>query len=138
MCDKNHTNSSLSFLVGAMIGGLVGAATGLLTAPSSGEVTRRKIRKTGEEYIEIGKDALEEGIDYVEDVRDQVEDTVNPLLKDAHRKIKKTLLRVERAEEHVKKEFSDKVNALVKEVETKLDMEKGTLKKRLFNGTSKL
>ncbi|HOW27549.1 MAG TPA: YtxH domain-containing protein [Elusimicrobiota bacterium] len=69
MEDKNGASSLfLAFLVG----GMVGAALGLLLAPQSGKDTRKKIKKwaedledQGEEWIEKGKEVLEEKADRV-------------------------------------------------------------------------
>ena len=47
------------FLGGVILGALVGAATGLLLAPTSGEETRKKIKKMAKINEEIVQDAKE-------------------------------------------------------------------------------
>ena len=46
-------------LVGLFIGGLIGAALGLLYAPKSGRETREDITTKGNELLDKAKDALE-------------------------------------------------------------------------------
>lgn len=56
MAERNDDLDFGAFLFGILLGGLVGAAAGLLFAPQSGEETRERIREKG---IEI-RDKVEE------------------------------------------------------------------------------
>lgn len=55
--DNNNGQSFLAFLIGLLVGGLVGAAVALLYAPQSGEETRAVIR---EKSIELKEQAAEQ------------------------------------------------------------------------------
>ena len=48
MSEKNSGEVLLSFI----LGGLIGAAVGILFAPSSGKETRKKLKDLGEEFGE--------------------------------------------------------------------------------------
>jgi gas vesicle protein len=64
---SQHENDLGSFLSGMIIGGLLGAAIGLLLAPQSGEETRQVIR---EKSIELRDKAAETA----EDTRHRIEE----------------------------------------------------------------
>lgn len=56
----NRSNGVMEFAAGLFLGGLVGAALGLLLAPQSGEDTRRQISERGIELRkEVEKKATE-------------------------------------------------------------------------------
>lgn len=64
---NNEKDRAGAFLLGAFIGGLIGGATALLFAPTSGKKLRRKISDKAEdvyqdaqEYYESGKEKAEE------------------------------------------------------------------------------
>jgi gas vesicle protein len=85
----HHENDFGSFLSGMIIGGLIGAAVGLLLAPQSGEETRQVIREksielrdkaaeTAEEtrirLEEMGQQAKERADEIAHQVRDTIEE----------------------------------------------------------------
>lgn len=75
MC-KEHS----SFIGGAILGGLIGAAVGMLLAPASGKETREKIKSRSQELITEGEEKLEEVKSEVEskagEVMEKVQDEV--------------------------------------------------------------
>jgi gas vesicle protein len=81
---KNHKQASAGKVVtGILIGGVVGATVGWLTAPASGEETRRRLKGEVKGYREKAKTAAgnieSQARELVEDVREnagQAEATV--------------------------------------------------------------
>lgn len=69
MHGHDHGNSGSSFALGAIIGGLIGAAAALLLAPKSGEETRAEILQKASEIQKQGKRIYKE---YEEKAEDQV------------------------------------------------------------------
>ncbi|MCW1968547.1 MAG: YtxH domain-containing protein [Anaerolineae bacterium] len=51
--------ATLSFIVGVMFGGMIGAVAGLVLAPYAGEETRGRIRSNVDEIINEGRTAAE-------------------------------------------------------------------------------
>lgn len=79
MCDKNcHTQGVAAFI----LGGLIGAALGVLFAPAKGESTRRKVKNWAEDVYEDGKeefasrahDIKEHFVHHAENLRDRFND----------------------------------------------------------------
>ncbi len=69
---NDHTNNTLSVLVGMLVGGLAGAVTMLLLAPQSGRDTRKQLQQKGVEL----RDRTNE---VVEDTMMQVREKANKL-----------------------------------------------------------
>jgi len=72
MDDNTGAQSFLAFLIGIVLGGLIGAAVALLYAPQSGEETRAAIR---ERSIELKEQAMEQA----SALRDQAQQQVQSL-----------------------------------------------------------
>jgi gas vesicle protein len=53
---NSDNNNSGAFLVGAILGGLVGTLTGILIAPRSGQETRRLLKKSADALPEMAED----------------------------------------------------------------------------------
>jgi len=114
MCEKCQNNQS--FLNGAVIGGLIGAAIGFLYAPQPGTETRKKLRESAETFKERA-----------EPVIDDLSEKVVPILKE-----------MQTASAPVRQEFIERVNQLVDEVEGKIQEEKRSVaKKKLFAGLNR-
>ena len=73
---EDHKSNTTSFLTGAFIGGVVGAALAMLFTPNSGEETREIIKKKSKE---IGKKV------------DKVKDDLAPKVKDLKNDVKKRI-----------------------------------------------
>ena len=56
---SEHEGSS--FITGLLLGGIIGAAIGLLFAPQPGEKTREQLKGRLDELTSMGKSAWEEG-----------------------------------------------------------------------------
>jgi len=56
---SEHEGSS--FITGLLLGGIIGAAIGLLFAPQPGEKTREQLKGRLDEFASMGKSAWEEG-----------------------------------------------------------------------------
>ena len=74
-------------LKGLIIGGLIGAALGILYAPKSGKETREEISHTAEELLKKTKTQYEELCKRIEQLADQEKE----LLVEKKEKIKKAL-----------------------------------------------
>lgn len=59
---KRYINNSWGFLVGLLVGSLVGAGTMLLLAPQSGKKTRAKIQKKSLELRNHSAEAIEDAV----------------------------------------------------------------------------
>ena len=70
--------------LGVAVGAILGAGIGMLTAPHSGRVTRRRLRRAGEEFedrlhergeelVERGRDMADRGREFVNEKRREAE-----------------------------------------------------------------
>jgi gas vesicle protein len=59
---NGKNGGSGSFFAGFLVGGLAGAAMALLTAPRSGEETRRQIRAKGVELRDTAEQTMDEAV----------------------------------------------------------------------------
>lgn len=64
MTTRNHTGK---FMLGTLIGGIIGSVTALLMAPRSGEKTQKLILEKGESWRQKAGMRMDEGRDYAED-----------------------------------------------------------------------
>ncbi len=58
---------NIGFLKGILVGGLIGAALGILFAPKSGKETREKIAQKSGEFFSKAKDEIERGLEKSKD-----------------------------------------------------------------------
>jgi gas vesicle protein len=84
--------STMSFLAGLLLGGLVGAGVGLLIAPDSGEKTLAKLRREGTKVVKKSMDALEDfEKEQVEPVVDRVAKQIKTKVADVKADVKAAL-----------------------------------------------
>jgi gas vesicle protein len=83
MSDRSGGDRAAALLMGAVIGAAIGAAATLLLAPESGERTRRRLRRKGEEVadylIDAGKELVEKCGDLYERSGELAEDATREL-----------------------------------------------------------
>lgn len=83
MCDnKNNLNTGVSFLAGAVIGALVGAAAAVMLNPTTGPETRKKMSDSAKKYAVKGGDFAESA----KDLADRVKTTAEPYIKEVKQK----------------------------------------------------
>lgn len=77
----SHRNepSGLTFLAGALLGGLVGAGIGLLFAPAKGEETRKKLQKASSDAMKNAEFKF----------RELKKEHVEPFLNKAEKEVKR-------------------------------------------------
>ena len=71
--DEDHETHPLTFVLGFLLGGIVGVGITLLAAPEAGVRTRRRIRKVAGELRDSAGDHWD---DLAEDVKDKVDDAL--------------------------------------------------------------
>lgn len=69
--------SSGKIFLGLLAGVAAGALLGVLFAPHKGTVTRKRIIKKGDDYVDELKDKFDEFIESISDKYDQVKDEVS-------------------------------------------------------------
>jgi len=72
-------NNKSDFLVGLLIGGALGAALALLYAPSSGEETREKLKKKGDELKDVTTDTYDKAKTRATEVGGQLKEKTTTL-----------------------------------------------------------
>lgn len=81
------TSSSFGkFVVGALVGGAVGAAIGMLLAPRSGAETRELIKEEFDNRYRESADALREKSDVLKEKASALKDRVNEFSSDMEEK----------------------------------------------------
>lgn len=86
---KNDDRDRASaFLLGAFIGGLIGGATALLFAPTTGKKLRRKISDKAEDFYEDAQEYYETGKDKVEDMYRDSKKKVSNVVDEAKKLVK--------------------------------------------------
>jgi gas vesicle protein len=85
MCDSknNNLNSGISFVAGAVLGALVGAAAVVLLNPATGQDTRKKLANTAKKYSQKGEEIVDEALETVT----KVKQTSQPYIQTATEKI---------------------------------------------------
>lgn len=84
MRHKNQCKGDSGFLIGAVLGGLIGAGAALLLAPKSGEETRKDLKQKADEMKVKTNLASKEARDKVEEVKGSMNDVVNDVRHTAY------------------------------------------------------
>jgi gas vesicle protein len=79
--------SSGKVLLGVLAGAAAGALLGILFAPDSGDKTRKKIAKMGEDYFEGAKEKFNGLIDDLTKKMDGIQVKANEMADDAKSKV---------------------------------------------------
>jgi gas vesicle protein len=70
-------NTTLKVLAGFAIGAITGAAVGILTAPDSGERTRKKLKKDAQRFAEdISDSALKKFTEVKNEINDKLDEAL--------------------------------------------------------------
>ncbi|MCJ8005905.1 YtxH domain-containing protein [Lederbergia wuyishanensis] len=114
---------------GILVGGVVGAATALLTAPSSGKEFRNQLKESKGEWVRIAQDLKEDAVD--------IKNSVAKVSKEGKEIIKELAGDVKMAVEEWQREIEPNISAMQKEMreiqdtiaqlEQKLQEEKSTV-----------
>lgn len=77
-----------AFLIGVMMGGLIGGTTALLLAPTSGKKLRGKISDKAEDIYEDAQEYYETGKDKAEEIYRDGKKKVSDIVEDAKKLVK--------------------------------------------------
>ncbi len=77
-----------AFLIGVMMGGLIGGTTALLLAPTSGKKLRKKISNKAEDIYEDAQEYIETGKDKAEGIYRDGKKKVTDIVEDAKKLVK--------------------------------------------------
>ena len=77
-----------AFLIGVMMGGLIGGTTALLLAPTSGKKLRKKISTKAEDIYEDAQEYIETGKDKAEGIYRDGKKKVSDIVEDAKKLVK--------------------------------------------------
>lgn len=69
--EYDHEGQVINFISGLLLGAVIGAGVALLTAPQTGQRTRRRLKKAAGEIRHTATDRLE---DLADDVKGRVDD----------------------------------------------------------------
>ena len=76
------------FLLGVMVGSLIGGITALLLPPTSGKKLRRKISDKAEDIYEDAQEYIETGKDKAEEIYRDGKKKVSDIVEDAKKLVK--------------------------------------------------
>jgi len=103
MSEKNSSGTVLAFI----LGGLIGAALGVLYAPGSGKETRKKIKNLTGDLIDNAGDFVEDVKEKTINVVENAKEKVNSTFEDAKEKLNSKKERLEFAFEAGRKAYKD-------------------------------
>jgi len=75
--------------LGVLAGVAAGALLGILFAPDKGKVTRKKISKKGEDYLETAKEKFDEFLNDISEKIDEVKEEVTDFAEKGRAKAEK-------------------------------------------------
>ncbi len=78
--------SSGKVLLGVLAGVAAGALMGILFAPAKGTVTRKRLSKKGDDYVEDMKEKFNDFMEEIKEDFDEVKEKVTDFSKDGHAK----------------------------------------------------
>lgn len=84
----NNNDRVSSFLLGIMVGGVIGGVTALLLAPTSGKKLRRKISDKAEDFYDDAQEYYESGKGRVEEIYKEGRKKVSDIVEDAKKIVK--------------------------------------------------
>jgi len=77
-----------AFLIGVMMGGLIGGTTALLFAPTSGKKLRKKISNKAEDFYEDAQEYIETGKEKADELYSEGKKKVTDIVEDAKKLVK--------------------------------------------------
>jgi len=94
-----QTNDKGTFILGTLVGGIIGGVTALLLAPQSGEETQQILLEKRDEMLDEAEKRLDQGREYTEEKIDQARNAVADWIENSRELLDKasTEIKVERS-----------------------------------------
>ena len=86
MAHRSHRGNGKSFIIGTVIGGLVGSVTALLFAPKSGDKMRKDVAKRYHNVSEKTQDLMEDVCDKAKVIAEDAKEAASSILKERRKR----------------------------------------------------
>lgn len=131
MCNSKH--DSENFMVGVMLGAVVGGVLGILFAPQEGKKTREKLRTTLIEDKEKAAELAEQISGRLAEAKEKAQ----PFIDEIKEKIDPVMEKVGEVSAPVRKEVANYIDTIRGEITDSEEAALDKIKKKFFRGVKK-